>query len=167
VPINRVHFSSASIHWATPQALYQALNEEFEFDDDPCPHGAFDEALAGKWGGLTRPWGSRTYLNPPYGKQIELWLRKAYHESLLGKLIVVLIPSRTDTQWWHNWVMRATEIRFLRGRLRFGGAESSAPFPSALAIFRGEQSVGGPIANIQYPDLRQDGHVPGQTKLLP
>ena len=131
--INKGLFSSASQHWATPRDLYNALNKEFRFNDDPCP-------LEPKNDGLSREWGSRTYCNPPYGREITKWLNKAYVERLKGKLVVCLIPSRTDTRWWHEYVMFAEEIRFLRGRLRFGNAKNSAPFPSAVAVFRGNEA---------------------------
>jgi site-specific DNA-methyltransferase (adenine-specific) len=122
-------FSSESIHWATPKELYDSLDSEFQFNDDPCP-------LYGN-GGLDRDWGTSTYCNPPYGRKICLWLEKALKESTQGKTVVCLIPSRTDTKWWHDYVMKASEIRFLKGRLKFGGSKNTAPFPSALAIFRG------------------------------
>ena len=126
--VNKGLFSSANQHWSTPKDLYKVLDQEFHFDDDPCPlYGA---------GGLEREWGSRTYCNPPYGRKITKWLQKAYAESLKGKLIVCLIPSRTDTKWWHEIVMMASEIRFLRGRLKFGDSKNSAPFPSAVVVFK-------------------------------
>jgi hypothetical protein len=122
-----VHFSSASVHWATPEGLYQDLNKEFNFNDDPCPlHGE---------GGLDRRWGSRTFCNPPYGRSIAKWTLKALKENERGSLVVLLVPSRTDTRWWHEHIMLATEIRFLRGRLTFGDATNTAPFPSCLAIY--------------------------------
>jgi hypothetical protein len=125
--INRGLFQSASEHWATPVSLYDTLNTEFHFNDDPCPlHGG---------GGLDRDWGTSTYCNPPYGTQITRWIKKAYEESRKGKTIVLLILSRTDTRWWHEYIMKAHEIRFLRGRLKFGDSKNSAPFPSAIAIF--------------------------------
>jgi len=119
--------TSASEHWSTPKELYAVLDKEFNFDDDPCPlHGD---------GGLDREWGSKTFCNPPYGRAITHWLFKAYTESSKGKLVVCLIPSRTDTQWWHSYVMNAQEIRFLKGRLKCGGSKNSAPFPSAVVVF--------------------------------
>jgi len=121
-------FTSVSVHWATPMALYRTLDAEFNFNDDPCP-------LIPESDGLSRSWGDRTFCNPPYGKAIGLWLKKAYQESHQAKLVVCLIPSRTDTQWWHDYVMKAEEIRFIRGRLKFGGSQNSAPFPSAIVIF--------------------------------
>ena len=130
--INRGLFSSASQHWATPVDLYKVLDAEFHFNDDPCPlHSVTD--------GLHRAWGTRVFLNPPYGREIAKWLVKAYGESLLGKLVVCLVPSRTDTRWFHEYCMKADEIRFLRGRLKFGGAKNSAPFPSAIVVFRGNE----------------------------
>lgn len=121
-----VHFSSLTDHWSTPKDIYYKLDAEFHFDDDPCP-------LQGG-GGLDRPWGSRTYVNPPYS-QLKAWCKKAYEESLLGKTVVMLIPSRTDTAAWHDYVMKAAEIRFIRGRLKFGNSKNSAPFPSAIIVF--------------------------------
>jgi len=122
-------FSSASIHWATPIELYNDLNREFGFNDDPCPLHSMEDRL-------NTEWGSRTFMNPPYGTEITKWIKKAYEESLKGKTIVCLIPSRTDTRWWHDYVMKAHKIRFLRGRLKFGNSHNSAPFPSCIAVFR-------------------------------
>jgi len=126
--INKGLFSSASVHWSTPKEVYDELNKEFIFNDDPCPlHGS---------NGLDRDWGTSTYCNPPYGREITKWLKKAYEEGIKGKTVVCLIPSRTDTKWWHEYVMKADEIRFLKGRLKFGNSNNSAPFPSAVVIFR-------------------------------
>lgn len=84
--------------------------------------------------GLAQPWSGVCWMNPPYGRQIGPWMRKAYEEAQRGATVVCLVPSRTDTAWWHDYAMKG-EVRFLRGRLRFQGASSSAPFPSALVIF--------------------------------
>ena len=126
--MHRVMFSSASTDWSTPADTFHALNQEFHFNDDPCP-------IIPRSDGLSRPWGTSTFVNPPYGREIGKWLKKAYEESQQGKTIVCLIPSRTDTSWWHSYVMKAKEIRFIRGRLKFGGSKNSAPFPSAIVIF--------------------------------
>ena len=128
--INKALFSSASQHWVTPTSLLEALDKEFHFNYDPCP-------LYSNEDNLNKPWGSRSFVNPPYGREIGRWLAKSYYESSLGKLVVCLVPSRTDTKWWHEYVMKASEIRFLRGRLKFGTAKNGAPFPSAVAIFNG------------------------------
>ena len=125
-------FSSASEHWTTPKELYNALDEEFAVNDDPCPLHSDED-------GLSREWGSITFINPPYGRKIYKWLEKAYQESLKNKTVVCLIPSRTDTRWWHEFVMKAKEIRFLKGRLKFGNAKNSAPFPSAIVVYRTEK----------------------------
>ena len=123
-----VHFSSLTDHWKTPASIYQQLNEEFHFDFDPCP-------LNGE-NGLDIDWGNSSFVNPPYS-DLKNWCRKAYEQHLLGKTVVMLIPSRTDTVAWHEYCMKANEIRFIRGRLKFGDAKNSAPFPSAVVIFRG------------------------------
>jgi len=122
--------TSLSPHYATPKWLYDELNKEFNFNDDPCP-------LHSKNNGLNRTWNERVYINPPYGKELPRWILKAWHEYQQGKLIVMLLPSRTDTRWWHDYVMKADEIRFIKGRLKFGDAKNSAPFPSCIAIFKG------------------------------
>jgi hypothetical protein len=123
---NRSLFSSATDNWKTPSDVYEKLNEEFDFNDDPCPIGGN--------GGLQREWGTSTFVNPPYS-QITNWVKYGYEQSQKSKTIVMLIPSRTDTKWWHNYVMKAREIRFIKGRLRFGGAKNSAPFPSCIVVF--------------------------------
>lgn len=134
-----VHFSSATDDWATPQATFDELDAEFHFTLDPCASDAnykcatyFTQADDG----LAQPWAEHTvFMNPPYGRVIGSWIRKAYEESQLGATVVALIPARTDTAYWHDYVMRG-EIRFLRGRLKFGDAKASAPFPSAVVVFR-------------------------------
>lgn len=125
--MNRIVFSSASDEWATPQETFRALNDEFHFVDDPCPFG-------GGINGLMREWRSPCFVNPPYS-EIGPWMEKAMLESTAGKCVVLLVPSRTDTRWWHSYAMKAKEIRFIKGRLRFNGAKNGAPFPSAIVIF--------------------------------
>lgn len=122
----KVHFSSATDHWSTPKDVYDALNKEFKFVFDPCP-------LNGS-GGLETDWDSPAFVNPPYS-DIARWCKRCYKESLLGKKIVMLIPSRTDTRYWHDYIMKAKEIRFIKGRLKFGNAKNSAPFPSCVVVF--------------------------------
>lgn len=124
-----VHFSSQRLDWQTPSAVYQKLDKEFEFNFDPCPPGHI-------YDGLDIEWGESNFVNPPYGREIGKWLKKGYEESQKGKLVVFLIPSRTDTRWWHDYVMQAKEIRFIQGRLKFKGATNNAPFPSCIAIFK-------------------------------
>ena len=126
--------TSLSPHWATPKWLYDELNKEFNFGWDPCPLN-----WKSSNSGLDAIWGDSTFVNPPYGGQISMWIQKGYEESKLGKTIVMLLPSRTDTRWWHNYIMKANEIRFIKGRLKFGDAKNSAPFPSCIVIFKKEQ----------------------------
>ena len=127
---SNVHFSSLRSDWTTPVDFYVGLDDEFHFTFDPCP-------VTPTFNGLTSEWGLRNFCNPPYGRQITAWIKKGYEESLRGKLVVFLLPSRTDTRWWHDYIMKADEIRFIKGRLKFGGAKNSAPFPSCIVIFQG------------------------------
>jgi DNA N-6-adenine-methyltransferase (Dam) len=126
--VNRVLFSSVKMDWTTPTAVYQSLNSEFSFDFDPCPPSP-------EFNGLTIPWGERNFVNPPYGRELPKWIKKGYLEYVLGKTVVFLIPSRTDTKWWHEYIMKASDIRFIKGRLKFGDSTNSAPFPSAVIVF--------------------------------
>ena len=123
-----VHFSSVRMDWKTPIAVYQALHAEFNFDHDPCPPNYEID-------GLKSDWGKSNFINPPYGRELPKWVAKAYSEHLKGKLCVMLIPSRTATKWWHDYCMKASEIRFIKGRLKFDDQKWSAPFPSAIIIF--------------------------------
>lgn len=124
-----VHFSSLRMDWKTPKAVYQVLDAEFQFDHDPCPPKPKVDGLAESWGGVS-------FVNPPYGRALPLWIKKGYEEWQKGKTVVFLVPSRTDTRWWHEYCMKATEIRFIKGRLKFDDQENSAPFPSAIVIFK-------------------------------
>lgn len=126
-----VHFSSQRMDWKTPKAVYQVLDSEFHFDHDPCPAN-----WTGEVDGLTSEWGGANYVNPPYGRELGKWIEKGYAEWQKGKTVVFLIPSRTDTKFWHDYCMKADEIRFIRGRLKFDDQANSAPFPSAIIIFR-------------------------------
>ena len=133
-----VHFSSQKLDWQTPKATYDELNKEFHFDFDPCPTNPTLD-------GLTVEWGNVNFCNPPYGREIPKWIKKGYEEYQKGKTVVFLIPSRTDTKWWHDYIMKADEIRFIKGRLKFGDSKNSAPFPSAIAIF--DQKHGRQLLN--------------------
>lgn len=125
---SRVLFSSASDDWATPTAVYDGLDAEFHFVDDPCP-------LKGSENGLLREWKSPCFVNPPYS-DIYPWMEKASLEAEAGKTVVLLVPARTCTRWWHQFALKASEIRFIRGRLKFGTATTGAPFPSCIVVFR-------------------------------
>ncbi len=122
-------FKSTHDNWSTPKEVYEKLDEEFLFNFDPCPLNESPD-----FDGLAVEWGSRTFVNPPYSN-IKAWCEKAFHESKKGKTIVLLIPSRTDTKYWHEYIMKACEIRFIKGRLKFGGSKNSAPFPSCIVVF--------------------------------
>jgi phage N-6-adenine-methyltransferase len=137
--------------WGTPKALFAMLDAEFHFTVDVCasPHNAkcaryYTEEIDS----FTQEWRGVCWMNPPYGRDIERWMQKAYESSLSGATVVCLVFSRTDTKWWHRWAMKADEIRFIKGRVKFeGGANGGAPFPSAVVIFRPERSG-------EYPKLR-------------
>ena len=136
-----VMFSSKSGEWSTPQAFFDRLDWHFgPFDLDPCANihntkcaNFFTEAEDG----LSKDWGGHTvFVNPPYGRGIDKWIEKAHSESKKENTkIVLLIPARTDTKYWHKHVMKASEVHFVKGRLKFGDSTNSAPFPSAVVIF--------------------------------
>lgn len=130
--------SRKSDEWSTPQWLFDALDAEFNFTLDPCSTDGNNKVprhFTRMEDGLLQDWSRDTvFVNPPYSKVAD-WIRKSYGASLDGATVVCLVASRTDTRWWHEFVMKA-EVRFIRGRLRFGGAKHSAPFPSAVVVFR-------------------------------
>ena len=132
-------FSSASNEWATPQDLFDRLNALFNFTLDPCStheNAKCPLHYTPSENGLLQDWsGHRVFINPPYGREIIRWVAKAYNESSLGALVVGLLPARTDTAWWQDYVQPYADVRFIRGRLKFGGAKNSAPFPSAIALW--------------------------------
>ena len=139
-----IHFSSKSNEWTTPIDFYNQLNKEFNFTLDPCC--TKDNAKCNKFytkddDGLSKDWSNEiVFMNPPYGREIKYWGRKAYIESLKGAVVVCLIPARTDTIYWHDYIFpHAKDIRFLKGRLRFVKGNKigdAAPFPSAVVIFK-------------------------------
>lgn len=135
-----VQFDSLSIEWATPQDFYEKLDQEFGFELDVC--STIENAKCSKFytkaeDGLKQEWTGVCWCNPPYGREIKHWMKKAYESSLKGATVVCLIPARTDTQWWHDYVIHAKDIRYIKGRLKFGGATNSAPFASIVAVFQG------------------------------
>jgi phage N-6-adenine-methyltransferase len=133
------HFSSATDNWTTPQDFFDRMNRKYgPFDLDVC--ASSNNAKCPKFftkedDGLAQAWVGRCWMNPPYGREIGLWMEKAWRSSLSGALVVCLVPARTDTVWWHTYAMQG-EIEFLRGRLKFGGGKNSAPFPSAVVVFK-------------------------------
>lgn len=136
-----VLFSSAKEEWATPQDFFDKLDTEFHFTLDPCADDTnhkCDKYFTKEQDGLNQSWGGYSvFCNPPYGREAEKWVRKAWEESQKpGTVVVMLIAARTDTKMFHNYILNRAEIRFIKGRLKFGGSNNSAPFPSMLAIFR-------------------------------
>ncbi len=135
-------FSSNSDQWATPKYIFDELNKEFDFTLDPCADAKnhkCEKFFTKNENGLAQDWGGmRVFCNPPYGREIYQWVEKSYHEGHKeNTLVVLLVPARTDTKWFQDFVYHRSEIRFLRGRLKFGDSKNSAPFPSMIVIFRG------------------------------
>ena len=134
-------FSSATDLWETPQDFFDALDSEFHFTLDACalPENAkCTQYFTPEQNGLNQNWGGCVWCNPPYGREIGKWVRKAYIENKLGATVVMLLPARTDTKWFHNYIYHHAEIRFVQGRLKFGNSKNNAPFPSMVAVFRQE-----------------------------
>lgn len=134
-------FSSKTDMWATPQWLFDQLNQEFNFDVDVCAtaqNAKCPRYYTQDQDGLCMPWEGCVWCNPPYGRTIGAWVRKAWEASASGSTVVMLIPARTDTRWFHDYIYQKdrVEIRFLKGRLKFGEAKNAAPFPSMIVIFR-------------------------------
>ena len=130
-----IHFSSQTDDWATPQDFFDKLNHKFNFDLDPC--ASHTNAKCTKYyteeeNGLIQTWEGKVWLNPPYGRGIGEWVKKSFEHD---DLVVCLLPARVDTRWWHDYCVKADVVHFLKGRLKFGGAANSAPFPSAVVIF--------------------------------
>jgi phage N-6-adenine-methyltransferase len=133
-----VHFSSKTDLWATPQAFYDRYHAVYNFTLDVC--ASKDNAKCAAYydieaDGLSQAWHGVCWMNPPYGRDIGKWMKKAYESSLQGATVVCLVPSRTDTKWWHEYAMQG-QIEFIKGRLKFGDAKNSAPFPSAIVVFK-------------------------------
>jgi site-specific DNA-methyltransferase (adenine-specific) len=135
-------WSSKSMEWATPQAFFDKLNEEFHFTLDPCAddiNHKCDKYYTEEQDGLRQDWsGERVFCNPPYGREISKWCDKCFHEVYSGgcELAVMLVHARTDTRWFHDYCYNKAEIRFVKGRLKFGDGKENAPFPSMLVIYR-------------------------------
>jgi len=183
-----VHYSTGKDDWETPQGFFDALNEEFHFTLDVCADPV--NAKCASWfgydpgghlvDGLAQQWSPHVcWMNPPYS-QLKLWLKKASEEAARGATVVSLIPSRTDTKAWHRFiwdcaaqcVRPGVEVRFIEGRLRFVGAKSAAPFPSALVIFRKPlgpiltKAAGGTNLHAYTEDFRRDFDAAKQKAML-
>lgn len=141
-------FSSNKMDWETPQKLFDDLNKKYHFTLDPCStdsNAKCELHFTERENGLAQDWsGNRVFCNPPYGREIAKWVEKAYTESQKGVFIVMLVPARTDTKWFHNFVYHKAKIEFLKGRLKFesnGVASQGAPFPSMLVIYNDKREV--------------------------
>lgn len=137
-------FSSANCEWETPPDLFEKLNRKYHFTLDAASTDAnalCKEHYTREQNGLLQSWktGGAVWCNPPYGKDIVKWVRKAWEESQTGQLIVLLIPARTDTKWFHDYVYHKAAIYFLRGRLKYGlngkQARNNAAFPSMIIVY--------------------------------
>ena len=135
--------TSESDEWETPHEFFTILDQKYGFTLDPCatPENAkCIKYYTTKEDGLKQDWfGETVFCNPPYGRQIKKWVKKAFEESLKGTIVVMLVPARTDTSYWHDYIFGKAEIEFIRGRVKFvksGELKNSAPFPSAVVIFK-------------------------------
>jgi phage N-6-adenine-methyltransferase len=132
-----VHFSSATDLWATPQDFFDEINRNYQFELDVCalPENAkCKRFFTPENDGLKQKWSGVCWMNPPYGRNIGAWVKKAYDSAQSGSTVVCLLPSRTDTKWWHDYCLKG-KITFIKGRLKFGDSKNSAPFPSVLVVF--------------------------------
>lgn len=146
-------FSSGEEKWGTPPLLFAELNREFQFTLDVCAtakSAKCERFFSPSQDGLSQKWEGVCWMNPPYGKGMGRWLEKAHHESKSGATVVCLVPSRTDTIWFHSWVIGKAEIRFLKGRLEFvgfggnGKSRGQAPFGSMILIYRPSPPASSP-----------------------
>ena len=134
-----VMFSSKTDLWETPQEFFDALDAEFHFTLDAC--ALSENAKCARYytpeqDGLSQPWTGVVWCNPPYGHNIGQWVRRGLFACAAGNTVVMLLPARTDTRWFHDYILGRAEIRFVRGRLKFGGSKNSAPFPSMVVVFQ-------------------------------
>jgi site-specific DNA-methyltransferase (adenine-specific) len=138
---NDVMFSSASDQWATPQEFFDQLNDEFHFTLDVCAdetNHKCEKYFTKEQDGLKQDWSNNVvFCNPPYGRSVGHWVKKCADESANNNaLCVMLINARTDTKWFHEFIYGKAEIRFVKGRLKFGDSKENAPFPSMVVIFK-------------------------------
>lgn len=135
-----VHFSSATDMWATPQDVFDRYAAIYNFTTDVCAvaeNAKCTHYFTPEIDGLSQEWKGVLWMNPPYGRGIGAWMKKAHDAARdNGATVVCLVPARTDTAWWHDYAAHG-DVEFLRGRLKFGGHKNSAPFPSAIVVFKG------------------------------
>jgi site-specific DNA-methyltransferase (adenine-specific) len=133
-------YASRTDEWPTPAQFFAELDREFGFTLDPCAtsrNAKCARFFSKADDGLVQDWGTQTvFCNPPYGRGVGAWTRKCYEAALAGATVVLLIPGRTDTRYFHDWIYGKAELRFVRGRLKVGDGTQAAPFPSLVAVFR-------------------------------
>lgn len=136
-------FSSKTDLWATPKELFDELNKKYHFTLDVCAtpqNTKCKHFFTPEIDGLKQEWTGVCWMNPPYGREINKWVRKAYFEAVEMKkcTVVALLPARTDTKWFHNYIyeMYSVSYKFIKGRLKFGDCKNSAPFPSMIVVFK-------------------------------
>lgn len=142
--MNRALFSSTTCEWDTPQAFFDELDREFHFTLDPAStdeNAKCAKHYTAEQNGLVQDWtGETVFCNPPYGREIGKWVEKCAKSAGGGATCVMLIPARTDTRWFHEYIYGKAEIRFVKGRLKFGTAKNSAPFPCMVVVFRKDEA---------------------------
>lgn len=138
--VDKVLFSSATDEWSTPQHIFDEWDRDYHFDLDVC--ATPDNTKCNKFftradDGLAQVWTGSCWMNPPYGRNIGLWVEKAWRsvDKELADFVVCLLPARTDTKWFHDYCWKYGRVYFIRGRLKFGGSTNSAPFPSMITVF--------------------------------
>ena len=135
-------FSSKTDQWETPQDFFDQLDKEFHFTLDPCADGSnhkCERYFTKEQDGLKQDWsGEIVFCNPPYGRKVGKWVEKCFQEVYVGKCkcAVLLLFANTDTRWFHDWIYHKAEIRFIKGRLKFGGGRVNSPKPSMVVVFR-------------------------------
>ncbi len=145
--INKGLFTSNTDMWETPKDFFDKLDKEFCFETDVCANGKNTKCLnfyTKEEDGLSKEWAGACWMNPPYGREIGKWVKKAHDSALAGATVVCLLPARTDTKWFHDHIYGIAEIRFVKGRIKFIGQEAMsgvpqnnpAPFPSMVVIFK-------------------------------
>jgi len=132
-----IHFSSKTDLWSTPQKFFDELNKIYCFDIDVCANmenAKCKDFFSLEQDGLRQEWLGNCWMNPPYGREISKWIKKAYESSLKGATVVCLLPARTDTRWFHDYCING-KVEFIKGRLKFGNSKNAAPFPSMIVVF--------------------------------
>jgi len=152
-------YSANRKDYSTPQDFFDRLDEEFSFELDACAEewcAKCEHYYSPEQDALKQDWTGNTFCNPPYGTGIVHWVHKAYMEATKGSLVVCLLPARTDTVWFHTWCLKANEIRLVKGRLRFEPGNTSAPFPSAVVIYRPQLLLPGVHPILTSMDAREE-----------